>query len=182
VTSISGQVVLHRDVHVHVQKRKPTGKYSFIAAMELNAPDARRQWLSVLAKTPVAELEVAWHGSAGGVEFQYLRPSETGLCLVRARAGGTGLRFNLGEMTISRCAVRLATGEFGFGYVVGRSMRHAELVALFDAMLQRPNAMVPSLNGLIERLEQALVRRRREAAAKVAPSRVEFLTMVRGED
>jgi alpha-D-ribose 1-methylphosphonate 5-triphosphate synthase subunit PhnG len=156
--------------------------------MELNAPEARRRWLSVLAKTPVAKLEEAWREFAGGVEFRYLREPETGLCLLRGRAGGTGMRFNLGEMTISRCAVRLATGEIGCGYVAGRSMRHAELVALFDAMLQRPDAIAPVLDGLpslgewIERLEQALVRRRREAAAKVAPSRVEFLTMVRGED
>src|SRR4051794_4664177 len=100
------------------------------------------------------QIEEAWRGLAAGVEFQYWRPSETGLCLVRVRAGGTGLRFNLGEMTISRCAVRLATGEIGCGYVVGRSMRHTELVALFDAILQRPNAMVPSLDGLIEPLEQ----------------------------
>lgn len=150
--------------------------------MELTAPEVRRRRLSVLAKTPVAKLEEAWRAFASRVEFDYLRQPETGLCLLRARAGGTGMRFNLGEMTISRCAVRLATGEIGYGYVAGRSMRHAELAALFDAMLQRPDATVPPLDTLIERLEQALVRCRREAAAKVAPSRVEFLTMVRGED
>src|SRR4051812_30643875 len=150
--------------------------------MEVNSPDVRRRCLSVLAKTPIAKLEEAWFEFAGGVGFLYLRQPEVGLCPVRARAGGTGIQFNLGEMTISRCAVRLKTGEIGYGYVAGRSTRHAELIALFDAMLQRSEAIAPALDGWICRLEQALVRRRREAADKVAPSRVEFLTMVRGED
>ena len=146
------------------------------------AGDARRRWLTVLAKAPVEALEEAWRELAGTVDFSHLREPEIGLCLVRARAGGTGKRFNLGEMTIARCAVRLATGEIGHGYVAGRSLRHAELVALFDAVLQRSDGPAPALPGLIDRLEASQTRRRRERAAKVAPSRVEFFTMVRGED
>jgi alpha-D-ribose 1-methylphosphonate 5-triphosphate synthase subunit PhnG len=162
--------------------RMPIPKIPLSADADLNSPDARRRWLSVLAKTPEAALEKVWRELGDTIEFRYLRKPETGLCLIRARAGGTGMRFNLGEMTIARCTVRLATGETGCGYVAGRSTRHAELVALFDAMLQRPVPVAPSLGGWIDRLEEALVRRRREMAAKLAPSRVEFLTVVRGED
>ena len=143
---------------------------------------ARRRWLSVLAKAPLAALEDAWRETGGTVEFRYLREPEVGLCLVRARAGGTGMRFNLGEMTIARCTVRLAGGEVGHGYVGGRSTRHAELIALFDALLQRPDRLTLPLGGLIDRLEAAQHQRRRDLAAKVAPTRVEFFTMVRGED
>jgi alpha-D-ribose 1-methylphosphonate 5-triphosphate synthase subunit PhnG len=148
----------------------------------LHTEATRRRWLSVLAKAPVAALEEAWLETGDDVEFRHLREPEVGLCLVRARAGGTGMRFNLGEMTVARCSVRLASGEVGHGYVGGRSRRHAELIALFDAMLQRPGRHAAALGGLVDRLERAQQRRRRELAAKVAPTRVEFFTMVRGED
>jgi alpha-D-ribose 1-methylphosphonate 5-triphosphate synthase subunit PhnG len=144
--------------------------------------NARRRWLSVLAKAPAAVLEEVWREAGDGVEFRRLRGPEIGLCLVRARAGGTGIRFNLGEMTIARCSVRLASGELGHGYVAGRSERHAELVALFDALLQRPDPRAASLGAFIDALEAAQVERRRALAAKVASTRVEFFTMVRGED
>lgn len=144
--------------------------------------NARRRWLSVLAKAPAAALEEAWCEAGDGVEFRRLRGPDIGLCLVRARAGGTGMRFNLGEMTIARCSVRLASGELGHGYVGGRSERHAELVALFDALLQRSDPLAANLGAFINSLEAAQVERRRAVAAKVAPSRVEFFTMVRGED
>ena len=153
--------------------------------MTCTAPDienARRRWLSVLAKSPAAVLEKAWQEEGGGVEFRRLRGPEIGLCLVRARTGGSGMRFNLGEMTIVRCSVRLASGEIGHGYVGGRSGRHAQLVALFDALLQRPEQEPGKLASLIDNLEAAQQDRRRALAAKVAPSRVEFFTIVRGED
>ena len=50
----------------------------------------------------------------------------------RAR-GGTGTRFNLGEMTLTRCAVSLENGVVGIAYVQGRSLRHAEQAAVADA-------------------------------------------------
>ena len=148
----------------------------------LDTEAARRRWLSVLAKAPVAALELAWLETGGELEFRHLRGPEVGLCLVRARAGGTGMRFNLGEMTVARCSVRLAGGEVGHGYVGGRSRRHAELVALFDAMLQRPGRQAAALGEIVGRMEAAQQQRRGELAAKVAPTRIEFFTMVRGED
>ncbi|GAB4376283.1 MAG: hypothetical protein Kow00121_23160 [Elainellaceae cyanobacterium] len=72
--------------------------------------------------------------------------------MVQGRTGGAGQPFYLGEMTITRCVVRLETPDLeeaiasqfpegvivGFGYVAGRSHRHAELAALCDALLQHP--------------------------------------------
>ena len=54
------------------------------------------------------------------------------------RTGGTGTRFNVGEMTVTRCAVQLEGGAVGVAYVRGRDRRHAELAALLDALLQDP--------------------------------------------
>ncbi len=55
-----------------------------------------------------------------------LREPENGLVMVRGRIGGDGAPFNLGEATVSRAAVRLATGEVGFGYALGRDRRKAQ--------------------------------------------------------
>ncbi len=106
-----------------------------------------------------------------------LRGPEAGLVMVRGRQGGDGGRFNLGEMTVTRCSVRLADGTLGHAYVAGRDLRQAELAALLDACLQRPE-----LHGaLLAEVVQPLAARQAEAAAKLArkaaATKVEFFTM-----
>jgi alpha-D-ribose 1-methylphosphonate 5-triphosphate synthase subunit PhnG len=101
----------------------------------------RQRWLAVLAKASLAELEAAWGELADKPRYRILRQSETGLVMVRGRIAGTGQPFNLGEMTMTRAAVQLlaaagGASHTGFGHVAGRSRRRAELVALFDALLQ----------------------------------------------
>src|SRR5437762_5383910 len=80
---------------------------------------------------------------------QDLRAPENGLVMVRGRVGGDGAPFNLGEATVSRAAVRLASGEVGFGYTLGRDSAKAQMIALCDAMLQSP--------GLKGRVEAAVL-------------------------
>ena len=46
--------------------------------------------------------------------YEELRTAETGLVMLRGRIGGDGAPFNLGEATVTRAAVRLASGEVGF--------------------------------------------------------------------
>src|SRR5260221_11815388 len=103
---------------------------------------ARQRWSAVLALASLNELESAWAALAHRPQYHLLRPTETGFALVRGRIGGTGQPFNLGEMTVTRAAVQLRPSEggavTGFGHVAGRQARHAELVAVFDALLQMP--------------------------------------------
>ena len=101
--------------------------------------------------------------------------------MVRGRAGGTGNPFNLGEMTVTRCALRLPGGPVGQAYVQGRDTRHAELAARLDALLQTDEAP-RLLSQVIEPLQALEAARRRERSRKAASSKVEFFTMVRGED
>ncbi len=56
--------------------------------------------------------------------------------MLRGRIGGDGAPFNVGEATVTRAAVQLASGETGFGYVLGRDREKARLVALCDALWQ----------------------------------------------
>ena len=104
-------------------------------------PHARRAWMALLARAPSALLDTALQDEARH-EPQWLRRPETGLMMVQGRAGGTGERFNLGEVTVTRCALRphgaSRDGAVGVAYVLGRDHRQARLAALADALLQDP--------------------------------------------
>jgi alpha-D-ribose 1-methylphosphonate 5-triphosphate synthase subunit PhnG len=143
---------------------------------------ARRAWMSVLALATTAELEEAWCRVPAPPAHRVLRPADVGLALVRARAGGTGMRFNLGEITVTRCSVELSDGTVGHAYVGGRRRRHAELAAVLDALLQQPERRASVETAVIAPLARAQAERRRATIARSAPTRVEFFTMVRGDD
>jgi alpha-D-ribose 1-methylphosphonate 5-triphosphate synthase subunit PhnG len=147
---------------------------------------ARQQWLAVLAKASLAELEIAWGALTVKPAYRVLRGSETGLVMLRGRIGGTGQPFNFGEMTMTRAAVQLldAEGEVrhtGFGHVAGRSSRRAELVALFDALLQDPARRVEIGSLVLDPLAARQRAAKAAESAKVMASKVDFFTMVRGE-
>ncbi|MEW6019471.1 MAG: phosphonate C-P lyase system protein PhnG [Pseudomonadota bacterium] len=139
----------------------------------------RRRWMSVLAKARPDEVARAWDDLADPPAYSPLRAPETGLVLVRGRMGGGGDAFNVGEMTVTRAAVRLASGETGVGYVAGRDRRHAELAAALDAMMQAPSLRPRVERAVIDRLAQAQAERRETNARKAAATKVDFFTMVR---
>lgn len=144
---------------------------------------ARQRRLRILARADRATLEAALAALPAQPEWRRLKQPETGLAMVRARAGGVGQRFNLGEMTLSRCVVTLESdGKMGVGYVQGRDRRRAELVAVFDALSQDAGHAEKIEQLLIAPVEQALVAQRAVRAAKVAATKVDFFTLVRGED
>lgn len=142
----------------------------------------RAAWMRVLALADPAMLDGAF-GSLGGLpSHQMLRPAQTGMAMVRARSGGTGGRFNLGEMTVTRCAVSLDSGVVGIAYVQGRSLRHAEQAAVADALLQLPDWHDTVQAQLIRPLARERAERVESQARVAAQTKVEFFTMVRGED
>ena len=145
---------------------------------------SRAHWMALLSQANLAQLEAAWHELDSPPAHHWLRPVETGLVMLRGRAGGTGQPFNLGEMTVTRAAVMLEAPRagIGFGYVAGRAPRHAELAALFDALLQDEALRNGPLASLLITLEQTDSRRRGSRAADVAATKVDFTTMVRGDD
>jgi alpha-D-ribose 1-methylphosphonate 5-triphosphate synthase subunit PhnG len=148
----------------------------------MGSTDARRRWMTVLAQASPDELERRWRETPTQPAHRLLRPPETGLVMVRGRAGGTGMRFNVGEMTVTRCAVEVDGVAVGVGYVRGRNRRHAELAAVLDALLQDPARHDELERVVVAPLADAQAARRRAAAERVAPSKVEFFTMVRGDD
>ena len=141
----------------------------------------RQRWMRALALAPVDRLEAAWAALPNPPTWSHLRRPEIGMTMVRGRAGGVGQRFNLGEMTMARCAVRLADGRVGFGHVAGRDRRHAELAALFDALLQDPATQAGLIARVIAPIEAAIEAGRQDTREKAAATKVQFFTMVRGE-
>lgn len=142
----------------------------------------RQSWMSILAKALPREIEAAWLKLDEPPTYRLLRPPETGMVMARGRAGGTGDRFNLGEMTVTRAAVRLADGATGHAYVAGRHHRHAELAAVFDALLQKPELTADIDARVIQPLADAQAARKRQASEAAAATKVDFFTVVRGED
>ena len=143
---------------------------------------ARKGWMGVLARADLEDLEAAYEALSPVPRYATLRTPETGLVMVQARANGTGQKFNTGEMTVTRCSVRLPQGTVGHGYVAGRSRRHAELAAIFDALLQDPDCAEGLTRTVIGPLRLAQHEQRLIAGRKTAATRVDFFTMVRGED
>lgn len=142
-------------------------------------PDAqRRRWMGVLARAERVTLEQAWATLPMRPSYRHLRAPESGLVMVRGRAGGSGRPFNLGEMTVARCSVQLGDGTIGHAYAAGRDLRKVELAALFDAMLQTAAAR-DIARSLIEPLAEAARRARETTGRKAAATRVDFLGLVR---
>jgi alpha-D-ribose 1-methylphosphonate 5-triphosphate synthase subunit PhnG len=142
---------------------------------------ARRHWLGVLSRAGRAELEQALAGLAELPPVEHVRPPEPGMVMLRGRVGGTGDAFNLGEATVTRCALRVGGGALGVGYTLGRDRRKAELVALFDALLQDEARQVQLQRTLITPMQQRQAAAREVTSRAAAASKVEFFTFVRGE-
>jgi alpha-D-ribose 1-methylphosphonate 5-triphosphate synthase subunit PhnG len=145
------------------------------------AQAARQSWMGVLAKADFNELSALWEAVAEKPDWRYLRRPETGMVMVRARAGGDGEQFNMGEMTVTRCSVCLAgdVETIGHGYVAGRNPRHAEIAAVVDALMQQPARRATLQECLIEPLQRDAEERRQREARKTAATKVEFFALAR---
>lgn len=143
--------------------------------------ESRKAWMSLLAKAPPERVQQLFDRIGDAPEFAWMRAPETGGVMVRGRAGGTGAPFNLGEMTVTRCALRIGSGETGHAYVQGRDKDHARRAALIDALMQTDRAgdLRAAILDPLARDHQAIKTQR---AAKAGATKVDFFTMVRGED
>lgn len=141
----------------------------------------RKAWMSLLAKAPAGRVSALLDAAMARPAFTWLRAPQIGSTMVRARAGGTGAPFNLGEMTVTRCALTLASGEVGHAYIQGRRKEDAEAAALVDALMQTEVAEALQ-SAVLAPLEAEHTAAKAARAAKAAATKVDFFTMVRGED
>jgi len=147
---------------------------------ENNGQARRKAAMATLAHSNAAEIAARLEAIVVP-EHENLREPESGLVMVRGRIGGDGAPFNLGEATVSRAAVQLATGEMGFGYTLGRDRRKAQMIALCDALIQSAAHAEQIETQVLAPLRAAVAAERSRRAAETAATRVDFYTMVRGE-
>lgn len=147
--------------------------------MHTETANERRDWMGLLARARPAQLAALM--PADLPEHRLVRAAEIGSVMVRGRIGGTGAPFNLGEMTVTRCSLRLPCGAVGHAYVQGRDRDHALRAAMVDALMQTDAA--PRLrHDCLGPLAAEEAARRAERSGKAAATKVEFFTLVRGED
>ena len=142
----------------------------------------RQYWMSVLSRADVDALERHLVENNDLPSFDFLRKPETGLIMMRARAGGSGQRFNFAEATMTRCSVSVEGGYVGHGYVLGRNKRHAEIAALLDAILQSETEKHGSHWQFIRSLASQQEDLHRSRSRKVASTKVNFLTLEQEEE
>lgn len=144
----------------------------------------RAQWMALLARAPLPLLERALSPHETQRRIEWLRRPETGLYMVQGRVGGTGERFNLGEVTVTRCALRSIAADdsqtpVGVAYVLGRHHRQAELAALADALLQESAHQHALEQELLTPVRQYLIAQRSQRQAEVQSTKVDFYTVAR---
>ena len=145
-----------------------------------DADTSRRQrWLSLLAKAPAARLESLWQRFGPVPAYSLLRRPEIGLVMVQGRISGSGAAFCAGEMTATRIAIRLESGEIGIGYVGGRHPRQAEIAAIVDALGQRTEWQQTLDEKIVTPLAQEAEARRQAVKARAAATKVDFFTVAR---
>ena len=149
-------------------------------AVDLN--QRRQMAMRALAHAQMADMKRLVAEAGLSVESEPLRGPETGLVTVRGRIGGGGSPFNSGEATVARATVKLLSGEIGHAYQLGRDTEKARLSATLDALMQREDVR----QTVEERVIKPLVLVQQQAAdqkrAETAATKVDFFTMVRGED
>ncbi len=146
---------------------------------DTDAQIRRQRWLSLLAKAPAERLEALWAEVGPVPAYSLLRRPEIGLVMVKGRISGSGAPFCAGEMTVTRAAVRLDTGEIGHGYVGGRHLRQAEIVAAIDALGQKPDWQKPLEDKVVALLAHEAEGRRQLVKARAAATKVDFFTVAR---
>lgn len=145
--------------------------------------EARKRALDALAGMPSALLSERYAALAASVPpATPVRGPEIGAVMVRARAGGGGAPFNLGEASVARATVKLATGEIGHSVLLGRDIAKARMVAHLDALRQLPEWLETVERDFVGPALALKAEEARRNAEETEATRVDFFTLVRGED
>ena len=143
---------------------------------------ARKDRMAVLARSTSARLQEFWSQLGIGPAYRLLRGPEFGLVMLRGRIGGTGEAFNIGEATVTRASVKLEDGAIGHAMMLGREPAKAELSAVIDAVCRNASMAARIDQDLIEPIRLELQASDETRRSQTAATRVDFFTMVRGED
>lgn len=144
-------------------------------------PHPRAAVMDLLARATRDELAAPLKAHWPDLPFTAIRAPEIGLVMLRGRMGGDGAPFNLGEATVTRAVIELATGERGYGQFLGRDPAHAEKAAILEALAQRAGDRETVEHTVLAPIRQRLAEEARQKRAATAATRVDFFTLVRAE-
>ena len=148
--------------------------------------ETRQRAMSAFARAHRAELRAGPVGErardTGGKTWSFLRKPEIGLIMARGRMGGSGAPFNFGEVTVTRCAVVIESGETGHATIMGRDKEKARLAALADACWQSDSSRGAVETLIVEPVLARLAGEDAQVSAQTHATKVDFFTMTRGED
>ncbi|MGB3388627.1 MAG: phosphonate C-P lyase system protein PhnG [Pseudaminobacter sp.] len=142
----------------------------------------RKNRMSVLARARTPRLQELWDALGLAPSYRTLRGPECGLITLQGRVGGSGEPFNFGEATVTRTSVRLDDGSVGHAVALGRDTEKARIAALVDAVCLEPETAALVDARMIAPLQRELDEADEERRQQTAATRVDFFTMVRGED
>ncbi len=142
----------------------------------------RQALMAMLASATLNELQEGLARIVNTPAFTDLRKPEIGLVMIQARTGGDGAAFNLGEATVTRASIRLETGETGFSCLLGREPDKARLAALADALQQKPETAEAIQREIADPVLARIEQEKSEKTAETAATKVNFFTLVRGDD
>ncbi len=143
---------------------------------------SRKQRMHTLACAAGREIAALWSGTGLDPAFENLRGPESGLATVRGRISGDGAPFNVGDVTVTRATIRLADGPIGHGWRLGRDRAAAQLSAVIDALCADVETAARIDNAVIEPLARKQRESENRRSAEAAATKVDFFTLVRGED
>src|SRR5271165_5403397 len=143
---------------------------------------ARRRAMGLIARARPGELAGPLARFWPDILVRDLKPVETGLVMLRGRAGGDGAPFNLGEATVTRAVVEIEDGVRGYGHILGRDAEQARRAAIIDALWQARDSRAAVETKVLAPIVERLAAERTKADAETAATRVDFFTLVRGED
>ena len=142
--------------------------------------EKRKSWMSLLATSNQSDLLNLWEQKKINIRYDWLRTPEIGSIMAQGRMGVTGDKFNIGEVTITRCSLKLNCGTIGHSYVQGRSKKKAEISALCDALMQTKMSKEINKNIIIP-LGKIKKDNKDKILSKAEATKVDFFTLVRGE-
>lgn len=145
----------------------------------------RKRRIELFARATGEELRNALKDLGTIPDVALVRGPETGLVMVRGRMGGTGSLFNLGETTVTRATIRLvggsADGIIGHGQRLGGDKQATQISAILDA-LGGTEDHAAKVSALADRISARLQAEDAVLSDETAATRVDFFTMVRGDD
>jgi len=122
-----------------------------------------------------------WAGMVKEAEkVSILKQPQTGLIMMRIKDSANSEVFNIGEVLVTDCTVKVSD-KLGYGAVLGNQANRAEASAIIDAFFNLESQNMPGVKNIIESgiMEQAEKLRigKNIEFERVSRSRVDFETM-----